>query len=708
MKVYDTKDIRNITLLGHASSGKTTLAETMVFEGGGITRRGTVQDQNTVSDHYQIEKDRGNSIFSSLMHVDWRGTKINIIDTPGYDDFVGEVVSALKVADTGVIVLNAQQGVEVGTELIWAYTEKFQTPVIFVVNQLDHEKANYEQTLEQAKARFGNKVVPMQYPLNAGEGFDTIVDVLKMTVYKFPADGGKPEKIPIPDSEKAKAEEMHQQLIEAVAEYDEDLMEAFFEKGSLTEEELTKGMKLSMLNHQIFPLFCVSAEKNMGSGRVMGFLNDIAPAPAERPVLLANGEELTCDSSGDAVVFFYKTLSEPRLGEVSYFKVYSGTLNAGDELYNNRNSVSERLSQINVINGKQRDKADTLKAGDIGAIVKLKDTKSNDTLAAKGKNLDIEPIDYPAARIRTAVSVSDKKDLEKMMDGLKQINKEDPTVIVEQSKELRQIILSAQGELHLNIIKYRLEKLYNIELEFEKPRIPYRETITKMANSSYRHKKQSGGSGQFGEVHMRVEPYTEGMPNPGGLTVRSTQEVPLKWGGTLAFYWCIVGGSIDAKYQNAIIKGITNTMENGPMTGSYVRDVRVSVYDGKMHQVDSNDMAFQLASTQCFKQAFKECGPVILEPVYDVEVLTPDEVMGDIMGDLQSRNAMIMGMEAEGHYQKIKARVPLRDLYKYSSTLRALSQGRAKHTRAFAEYQPVPRDVQEKLVAEHSNEAVEA
>jgi len=708
MKVYDTKDIRNITLLGHASSGKTTLAETMVFEGGGITRRGTVQDQNTVSDHYQIEKDRGNSIFSSLMHVDWRGTKINIIDTPGYDDFVGEVVSALKVADTAVIVLNAQQGVEVGTELIWAYTEKFQTPVIFVVNQLDHEKANYEQTLEQAKARFGNKVVPMQYPLNAGEGFDTIVDVLKMTVYKFPADGGKPEKIPIPDSEKAKAEEMHQQLIEAVAEYDEDLMEAFFEKGSLTEEELTKGMKLSMLNHQIFPLFCVSAEKNMGSGRVMGFLNDIAPAPAERPVLLASGEELTCDSSGDAVVFFYKTLSEPRLGEVSYFKVYSGTLNAGDELYNNRNSVSERLSQINVINGKQRDKADTLKAGDIGAIVKLKDTKSNDTLAAKGKNLDIEPIDYPAARIRTAVSVSDKKDLEKMMDGLKQINKEDPTVIVEQSKELRQIILSAQGELHLNIIKYRLEKLYNIELEFEKPRIPYRETITKMANSSYRHKKQSGGSGQFGEVHMRVEPYTEGMPNPDGLTVRSTQEVPLKWGGTLAFYWCIVGGSIDAKYQNAIIKGITNTMENGPMTGSYVRDVRVSVYDGKMHQVDSNDMAFQLASTQCFKQAFKECGPVILEPVYDVEVLTPDEVMGDIMGDLQSRNAMIMGMEAEGHYQKIKARVPLRDLYKYSSTLRALSQGRAKHTRAFAEYQSVPRDVQEKLVAEHSNEAVEA
>lgn len=708
MKVYDTKNIRNIALLGHSSSGKTTFAESMLFEAGAISRRGTIQDQNTVSDHYQIEKDRGNSIFSSLMHSDWRGTKINIIDTPGYDDFVGDVVSALKVADTGVIILNSQQGVEVGTELIWDYTEKFKTPVIFVVNQLDHEKANYEQTLEQAQARFGNKVVPMQYPLNAGNGFDTIVDVLKMTIYKFPEDGGKPEKIPIPDAEKARAEEMHQQLVEAVAEYDEDLMEAFFEKGSLTEEELTKGMKLSMLNQQIFPLFCASADKNMGSGRIMGFLNDIAPAPIDRPVLLANGEELSCDSGSDTVLFFYKTLSEPRLGEVSYFKVHSGSLKAGDELYNNRSSVSERLSQINVINGKQRDKVDVLNAGDIGAIVKLKDTKSNDTLAQKGKNLDVEPIDYPTARIRTAVSVADKKDLEKMMDGLKQINKEDPTVIVEQSQELRQIILSAQGELHLNIIKYRLEKLYGIDIEFEKPRIPYRETITKMANSSYRHKKQSGGSGQFGEVHIRVEPFTEGMPDPDGLNVRSKQEIDLKWGGKLAFYWCIVGGSIDAKYQNAIIKGITNTMENGPMTGSYVRDVRVCVYDGKMHQVDSNDMAFQLASTQCFKQAFKECGPIILEPIYDVEVLTPDEVMGDIMGDLQTRNAMIMGMDAEGHYQKIKAKVPLRDLYKYSSTLRALSQGRAKHSRAFADYQSVPRDVQEQLVAAYNNEAVEA
>ncbi len=708
MKVYDTKNIRNIVLLGHASSGKTTLAECMLFEGGEISRRGMVQDQNTVSDHYLIEKERGNSIFASLMHLDWRGNKINVIDTPGYDDFVGEVVSGLKVADTGVIVLNAQQGVEVGTELIWEYTEKLQTPVIFVVNQLDHEKANYDQTLEQARERFGNKVVPMQYPLNVGEGFDTIVDVLKMTVYKFPADGGKPEKLPIPDGEKAKAEEMHQQLVEAVAEYDEDLMEAFFEKGSLTEEELTKGMKLSMLNHEIFPLFCTSAANNMGSGRIMGFLNDIAPAPGDRKAALTGGDELNCDSSADTVLFFYKTLSEPRLGEVSYFKVYSGTLNSGDEFYNERSSTSERLSQINVINGKQRDKAETLKAGDIGAIVKLKDTRSNDTLAKKGSGHVVEPIDYPSPRIRTAVSVADAKDLEKMMDGLKQINKEDPTVIVEQSQELKQIILSAQGELHLNIIKYRLEKLYGIDLQFDKPRIPYRETITKMANSSYRHKKQSGGSGQFGEVHMRVEPYTEGMPNPSDLTVRNTEVIDLKWGGQLAFYWCIVGGSIDAKYKNAIIKGITNTMENGPMTGSYVRDVRVCVYDGKMHQVDSNDMAFQLASTQCFKQAFKECGPIILEPIYDVEVLTPDEVMGEIMGDLQTRNAMIMGMEAEGHYQKIKAKVPLRDLYKYSSTLRALSQGRAKHSRAFADYQAVPRDIQEKLVAEHLNEAVEA
>lgn len=708
MKVYATKDIRNIVLLGHSSSGKTTLAETMLFEGGGITRRGTVQGQNTVSDHYEIEKDRGNSIFSSLLHVDWRGTKINIIDTPGYDDFVGEVISSLKVADTGVIVLNAQQGVEVGTELIWEYTEKFKTPVIFVVNQLDHEKANYEQTLEQAQARFGNKVIPMQYPLNAGDGFNTIVDVLKMVVYKFPADGGKPEKMDIPADEKAKAEEMHQQLIEAVAEYDDDLMEAFFEKGSLTEEELTKGMKLSMLNHQIFPLFCISAENNMGSGRVMGFLNDIAPAPADSPVMLDSGEELAPDSDGPTLLFFYKTLSEPRLGEVSYFKVYSGTLNSGDELYNERSGAAERLSQINVISGKQRDKADTLKAGDIGAIVKLKETRSNDSLSVKGSGLKVEPIDYPSPRIRSSVSVADQKDLEKMMDGLRQLSKEDPSIIVEQSPELKQIIINAQGELHLNIIKYRLEKMYNLDIQYGKPRIPFRETITKSANGSYRHKKQSGGSGQFAEVYMRVEPYTEGMPPPDGITVRKTQEVELKWGGKLMFYWCIVGGSIDAKYQNAIIKGITNTMENGPMTGSYVRDVRVSVYDGKMHAVDSNDMAFQLASAQCFKTAFRECGPTILEPVYDVEVLTPSAGMGDIMGDLQTRNAMIMGMGAQGHHQLIKARVPLRDLYKYSSTLRALSQGRAKHTRKFADYQAVPRDVQEKLIAEYNREEVMA
>ncbi len=709
MKTYATKDIRNIVLLGHASSGKTTLVESMLFEANAINRRGTVEEGNTVSDHYQVEKERGNSVFSSLMHVAWKDSKINILDTPGYDDFVGEVVSALKVADTGVMVLNATQGVEVGSELIWEYTEKFQTPMIFAVNQLDHDKANFENTVEQAQQRFGDKVTVVQYPLEVGDGFNCIIDVLKMLMYKFPADGGKPEKHPIPAAEEERANELHNQLVENIAEFDETLMEAYFEKGSLDEEEMVKGLKLSMLNHQIFPLFCVSAAKNMGSGRIMGFLHDIAPAPADRPTVLADSEEpLVCDAHGSPVLFVFKTLSEPRLGEISYFKVYAGSIKGGSELYNARTSNSERFSQLYLLNGKQRDKIDTLNAGDIGVVVKLKETRTNDTLAPKSVSSRIEPIGFPSPRIRTAVKPPDKKDLEKTAVGLQQLQKEDPTIRIEQSKELKQTIIHGQGELHLAMIKYRLEKLYKVEIEFDRPRIAYRETITKATSTSYRHKKQSGGSGQFAEVHMKVEPYREGMAPPEGLTVRNEQDYDLEWGGTLKFLWCIVGGTIDAKYQNAIVKGIMRVLENGPMTGSPARDIRVSVYDGKMHAVDSNDMAFMLASSQCVKTAIKQAKPVILEPIFDVEVLCPDDVMGDIMSDLQTRNAMIMGMDSDGHYQKIMARVPLRELYKYSSTLRSLSQGRAKHNRRFAAYAAVNREVQDQLVKEYNEEAVEA
>lgn len=701
MKVYATENIRNIVLLGHAGSGKTTLAECMVFEAGEITRRGTIQERNTISDHYNIEKERQNSIFSSLLHVSWKDSKVNILDTPGYDDFAGEVISALKVADTGVLVLNSTHGVQVGTEHVWEYAETFNTPLILVANQLDQEKADYNQTLEQAKGRFGEHLTIIQYPYNAGEGFNGIIDVLKMVMYQFPADGGKPKKVAIPDSEAEKAAELHEALIEAVAEYDEGLMEAFFEEGTLTEEQLTRGLRLSMLNRELFPLFCCSAAQNMGSGRILGFLNDIAPAPKDRVATTTSGVELACDSNADTNLFIFKTLSEPHLGEISYFKVYSGTLKQGDELYNNETRTAERFSQFYLLNGKIRAAATELQAGDIGVTVKLKDSRTNHTLGKKGSDLRIEPIEFPEPQIHVAVKPPNKLDLEKITIGLHQMEKEDPTVILEQSQELKQTILHGQGEMHLAIIKYRIEKLYHIEMEFEAPRIPYRETITKTAESHYRHKKQSGGSGQFGEVHMRIEPYTEGMPPPENLNVRRTEEFPLKWGGKLVFNNCIVGGSIDAKYMTAIIKGIMKMMENGPITGSYVRDVRVSVFDGKMHSVDSNDMAFQIAGSQAFKHAFADAGAVILEPIYDVEILCTSDTMGDIMSDLQTRRGMIMGMEADGHYQKIKAQVPLKELYRYSSSLQAMTQNRAKHHREYSHYASVPNNVQKELVKEN-------
>lgn len=706
---YDTKNIRNVALLGHSGSGKTTFAECMLFESNAINRRGTVEEQSTTSDYTNIEQERGNSIFSTLMHAKWRDCKINILDTPGFDDFVGEVVSTLKVADLGVMLLNSKSGVEVGTELIWEYIEKYKTPAIFVINQLDHEKADYDNTLEQAKNRFGTNVLPIQYPLNAGTGFNTIVDALRMTMYVFSEDGGKPEKQPIPEAEMGRAQEMHNALVEAAAENDEDLMDKFFENGSLTEEELARGLRIAIANQEIFPVFCVSSTLNMGSGRVMGFINDIAPSPGDRPAApLENGSELVCDSTGDPSLFIFKTITEPRVGTVSYFKLYSGSLDAGGELENVATRTTERFTQLFEANGKSRTPVDKLYAGDIGVTVKLKNTNSNHTLNKKGDDKEIQKITYPAARIRTAILPPSKNDMEKLMKALNTIASEDPTLQVELAPHLKQTLLHAQGQLHLDITKYRIEKVNNISMGFEKPRISYRETITRKADDMYRHKKQSGGSGQFGEVHMRIEPYTEGMPPPSGLTVRKEELEELPWGGKLNFLWCIVGGSIDAKYANAIKKGIMQKMEEGPLTGSRCQDIRVSIYDGKMHAVDSNDMAFMLAASTAFKSAFDKAGPQILEPIYDVEILCSDEVMGDVMGDLQTRRAIIMGMDAEGHYQKIKAKVPLAELYQYSSSLRSLTQGKAKFTRTFAEYQAVTPDIQQQLRKNYKNATVEA
>ena len=620
----DTKNIRNVVLLGHSGCGKTTFAETMLFEGKEITRRGTVENRSTVSDFTDIEHEKGNSLFSALMHVQWRKCKINIIDTPGLDDFIGEVVSALKVADTAMMILNGSAGVEVGSEIMWEYIQEFKTPSIFVVNQLDHEKCDYDQTLEQAQDRFGKKVFPIQYPLNQGAEFDTIVDILRMTMYKFSPEGGKPEKIPIPESEMQKAQELHNQLVEIAAENDEALMEIFFDQGSLTEEELAKGLTLAIASGDFCPLFCASATKNMGSGRIMGFINDICPDPASSPLVeLENGETLACDANGTPVAFIFKTYIEPRVGGVSYFKVYSGKLKSGDELYNHDRSNTERISQLFISNGKNRQPVDELIAGDIGVTVKLKDSHTNTTLSPKGTNIKIKPITYPNSRIRTAVSSPSKSDLEKLVKALNMIHEEDPTIILEQSQELKQMILHGQGQLHLDTVKNRIETEQGIEMEFIRPKIPFRETITKTANDSYRHKKQSGGSGQFGEVHMRIEPYYENMPAPDGLTVRKTEIDDLPWGGKLAFYWCIVGGSIDAKFSNAIKKGVMNKMMEGPLTGSYCRDIRVCIYDGKMHPVDSNDMAFMLASTAVFKNAFGQAGAQLMEPIMILKYCVP-------------------------------------------------------------------------------------
>ena len=653
---YSSKNIRNVTLLGHSGSGKTTLCETMLFESGSIQRRGSVSDGSTVSDHTNIEKERGNTVFSTLMHAKWRDCKINILDTPGSDDFIGEIVSSLKVADTGVVVLNAANGVEVGTEIIWEYIKKNNTPAILVVNQVDHDKSDFDATLEQAKERFGANVLAMQYPLDQGSGFTTIVDALRMTMYQFDADGGKPTKVPIPDSEIGRAQEMHNALVEAAAENDEGLMEKFFEEGSLTEEELAQGLTIALANQEIHPVFCCSAENNMGSGRIMGFINDIAPSPADRPAAMSStATEIPCNENADDIAFIFKTISEPQVGMVSYFKVYSGKIKAGEELYNPSHRVTERLGNIFIANGKSRSSVDELCAGDIGVTVKLKNSHTNESLVQKGTEIEVERMEFPSHRFRTAIAPPSKGDMEKIMKALYQIAEEDPTLEVEQSATLKQTILHGQGQLHLDLIKYRIEKVNNLTIEFDKPRIPYRETITTMAQDSYRHKKQSGGSGQFAEVHMRIEPYYEGMPEPDGLNVRNVELVELEWGGTLAFYWCIVGGSIDSKYSNAIKKGVIQKMEEGPLTGSRCQDIRVCVFDGKMHSVDSNDMAFMIASAQVFKNAFVQAKPQLMEPLYEMTILCSDSVMGDIMGDLQTRRAMIQGMTTEGHYQKITA-----------------------------------------------------
>lgn len=701
MKVYDEKHLKNIVLLGAPKSGKTLLAEDMIFEAGITHRRGTIEGRNTVSDFHEIEQERGNSIFATVLHSEWRDYKINIIDTPGFDDFAGEMISSIRVADTCVVVINAQHGVEVSTELIWNYVDKFNQPVIFAINQVDHPKSNFDEALESLKQTFGHAVTQMQYPVNQGEGFNAIIDLLKMVMYKFPEEGGKPEKLPIPDSEKEKADRLHNELVEKAAENDEKLMEKYFEKGTLDEDEMREGLKLGMIHHDVFPVFVMSAKKNMGSGRMMGFIDNVAPSPLEaQPEITTDGQELAYDRTKPTALFVFKTHIEPNLGKLSFFKVISGEVTSSSELINSQTGATEKFHQLFIMDGKTRNPVDKLVAGDIGATLKLKDTFTNQTLHAKGFDVTIEPIEYPEPRIRTAVVAQSKGDDEKIGEVLAKIHQEDPTIEVGYSRELKQLIIAAQGEMHLAVCKWFLENVYKLHVDFVSPRISYRETIRKPAQAMYRHKKQSGGAGQFGEVHLKIEPYYEGMPEPTEFSVRGKEVIDLEWGGKLVFYNCIVGGVIDARFIPSILKGVMEKMEEGPITGSYVRDVRVMVYDGKMHPVDSNDISFKIAGMMAFKDAFMNAEPALLEPIYDLEILVPEEIMGEVMGDLQTRRSLIMGIDSKGNYQIIKARTPLAELDRYSTTLRSLSQGRASFSQKFAEFAQVPFEIQQKLAKE--------
>ncbi len=709
MKVYKTSEVRNIALIGGAKSGKTTTAEAMLFEGGIINRRGTIEDKNTVSDYREIELERGNSVSTTLGYVEVKGKKINILDTPGFDDFIGEVVAALRVADTAIMLVNAQNGVEVGTEITWRQTNKKQIPVIFAVNQLEHEKANFEETLRQLKTQFGANVTVLQYPVNEGHSFNAIIDLLQMKMLKYPDGGGKPEVLDIPAGELAKAENLQGALIEKAAEADESLMEAFFESGTLTEEQLEKGLKAGIISRGLYPVFCISAKHNKGVGRLLEFICSSCPAPNEMPPMMTtSGKELRCNSADPTCLQVVKVAVEEHLGEIAFFKVYGGEVTEAMDLINSSNSGKERISQILLIAGKKREKVEKVCAGDIAATIKLRNTRTGDTLnSVKNAEDVIVPINFPSPKISMAIKPKNSTDDEKLGARLNEMHKVDQTLIIEYSKELKQIIVKGQGELHLNIAKWYLEHLDKIPVEYIAPKIPYRETITKPAKAMYRHKKQSGGAGQFGEVHMLIEPYTEGMKFQSEFPIRGTDEQSLPWGGKLVFNSCIVGGSIDARFLPAILKGIMEKIEEGPLTGSYARDIVVNVYDGKMHPVDSNELAFKLAGRQAFKEAFKNAGPKILEPIYDVEVMVPADRMGDVMTDLQGRRAIIMGMDSEGTYQIIKAKVPLAEMNRYSTSLSSLTSGSGTYTLAFGEYTQVPPDVQTALLKAYEEQEKE-
>ena len=688
MKEYPTERIRNIGLIGHGGSGKTSFAEAILYSAGVTTRLGRIQEGNTVSDFHPDEIAQQGSIHLSLLHCEWKDTKINILDMPGYMDFVGEVKSGLKVSDIALLFLKSVEGIEIGTEMAWKFTEEYKNGVILVVNKLDAEHSKFDEIVQQAKERFGPGVVVVQFPVNEGPSFDSIVDLLKMKMLKFSNDlSGNYTEEEIPAEVKDKAEKLHEELIESIAETDEELLNSFLENGTLSEEELKSGFKKALSERQVFPVFCADSYHNMGIKPILDFIVDYCPNPAERPpveVKFKSDEgktaELKYDSSAEPVVFIFKTVAEAHVGEFSFFKVYSGEISRGIDLINQSNGTSERLSQLYIINGKDRKEVQKFFAGDIGAVVKLKGTHTNDTLSSKSFQVVVPPIEFPEPVIQFAIISKNKGDEEKIAAGLHALHEEDPTFVFTVDNELQQTLISGQGETHLMMITKRLKERYGVEVELGEPKIPYRETIKGKAREQGKYKRQTGGRGQYGDVWLALE--------------------PLPRGAGFEFVDAIVGGVVPKNYIPAVEKGVRDTMAKGVLAGYPVVDVKVTLDDGSYHPVDSSDLAFQIAASLAFKKAFMNANPVLLEPIYEIEVMVPEEFMGNVIGDISSRRGKVLGMTAEGPYQVIKAHVPQKELYRYSSALRSLTQGRGTFKARFSHYEEVPKEIADKIIEE--------